>query len=289
VKRILIGLFIKLLEIKELIFPNIKFSTFIPIRKIIHFIKTKSRLPYVYVFGKKIYLDKNDSLKLSLNRIYEPLLTKYICNHIKTGDTIVDIGANIGYYTVIFAELTGISGKVYAFEPDPENFLILVKNAQHNKLSNVIMIEKAVSDINDFIRLYLNEENRGDNRIYDSNDGRKSIKITAVKLDDFFINKENQIDFIKIDIQGAEYSALLGMKNLIRNSKSMTLVTEFWPYGLKKAGFEPSAYLDLLLSFGFNIMVTNESLGILIDFDKERILYEYTIDNHLGTNLICRK
>jgi hypothetical protein len=130
------------------------------------------------VFGSVLRLDPEDSLYLG-SHPYEPYLTKLVMDLIRPGDVVVDVGAMIGYYTVIFARLVGADGTVYAFEPDPENFAILEENVSLNGYSHVRLERAAVSDRAGTGRLYLNTSNRGDHRIFDSSDGRPSIDVAC--------------------------------------------------------------------------------------------------------------
>jgi len=85
---------------------------------------------FVEVNGHKIFLDSLDSLRLSINGIYEEFETQMLKKIINKEETVVDIGANIGYYTLIFAKLVGDKGKVFAFEPEPNNFELLKKKCE---------------------------------------------------------------------------------------------------------------------------------------------------------------
>ncbi|MFQ5574888.1 MAG: FkbM family methyltransferase [Terriglobia bacterium] len=162
-----------------------------------------------------MYLDSKDSLRLSLNGIYEPLETELVQKEVVEGNVVLDLGAHIGYYTLIFARLVGSQGKVFAFEPGPDNFALLEKNVQVNRYRNVTLVQRAVSEAAGRVRLYLNEGNTADHRMYDSRDGRKHIEVETVRVDDYFAEYEGKIDFIKMDIQGAEGAALSGMVRLI--------------------------------------------------------------------------
>jgi len=173
--------------------------------KVAHnFVISHLKSTFAEVDGHKMFLDSKDSLNLSINGVYEPFETELVKKEIKKGDVVLDIGANIGYYTLIYAKLVGEEGKVFAFEPDPDNFALLKKNVEINGYRNVILAQKAVSNKTGKIRLYLSEVNKGDHRIYDSHDGRKSIEIETIRLDDYFKNYNVRIDFIKMDVQGAE-------------------------------------------------------------------------------------
>lgn len=122
-----------------------------------------------------------------------------------------------------------------------------------NGYKNVILVQKAVSNKTGKLKLYLSEDNPGDHRIYNSHDGRKSFEIEAIRLDDYFKDYDGKIDFIKMDIQGAEGWAIQGMLNLLKKNKTVKIVSEFWPIGLKRSGIEPDEYLKLLIELGFKL------------------------------------
>ena len=96
---------------------------------------------------------------------------------VKEGMTVLEIGANIGFFTLLFSRLAGEKGKVFAFEPDPDNFRLLEKNAQANGCTNTVCVKKAVSDRTGTEQLFVSEEHRGDHRLFDSHDGRPSVEV----------------------------------------------------------------------------------------------------------------
>lgn len=241
---------------------------------------------FAVVQGHKMFLDSKDSLGLSINGIYEPFETELIKKEIKPGDVVLDIGANIGYYTLIFAKLVGGNGKVYAFEPDPTNFTLLNKNVEINGYENVVLVPKAVSNRSGKLKLYLSETNKGDHRIYNSYDGRKFVEIEGVKLDEYFKDYSGKIDLIKMDIQGAESIALQGMSELLKKNKSVKILSEFCPLYLKGAGTEPSEYLKLLLEHGFKLYEINERKKKIEPKTPEELLNIYSPKKG-ETNLFC--
>ena len=131
----------------------------------------------------------------------EDFESKIINNIIKEGMTIIDVGSNIGFHTLQFAKLVGSKGKVFAFEPDYENFCLLKKNIKENNYQNIIAEKKAISDKTGEAKLYICEEHKGDHRIFYSGDDRKVSLVETTTLDDFFKNEKIDIDFIKLDIQ----------------------------------------------------------------------------------------
>jgi FkbM family methyltransferase len=250
-----------------------------------HFLKPKS----VVVQGHRMWLDDQDTLELATQEIYEPFETALFKKEIKTGQTVLDIGANIGYYTLIAAKLVGPRGKVYAFEPDPDNFSLLKKNIESNGYTNVILANQAVSDKTKTAKLFLNKTNKGDHRLYDSHDNRSSISVQTVKLDDFFKKLNKKIDFIKMDIQGSEAGALKGLKLLIRKNSGVKLITEFWPYGINRAGHSPLGYLRTLKKIGFKVWEISEKEKTILPAQPEKILKRCTPQNRNYTNLFCKK
>ena len=241
------------------------------------------------VQGHKMLLDQLDTLGLAKNGIYEPFETEVIKKTVNKGDVVLDIGANIGYYTLIIARIVGENGKVYAFEPEPTNFSLLKKNIEINGYKNVELIQKAVSNKTEKIKLYLSQDNYGDHRIYDSAEARLSVEVESVRLDDFFTNYNGAINFIKMDIQGAEWAAVQGMSNLLRKQKDVKIITEFWPIGLKRFGIEPIEYLKLLLNLGFVLYELNEQQKEIMPIDIHKLLEIYTPEKENYTNLLARR
>jgi FkbM family methyltransferase len=244
---------------------------------------------WVWVQGHRMFLDKQDTLELATREIYEPLETKLLLERLKPGQTFVDIGANIGYYTLLAARQVGPQGKVYAFEPDTENFKLLQKNIEINGYSNVTLIAQAVSNQSGEAKLYLNPLNLGDHRLVDTKDGRASISIQQVALDDYFKQLETLPHFIKMDIQGAESGALAGMKELLARCASLILVTEFGPEGLRRFGADPKDYLTALTLAGFKISEISEKTGALQSLDLKELPNRYPAGDEGYTNLLCEK
>jgi FkbM family methyltransferase len=249
----------------------------------------------VEVLGHRMLLhdpqiDQFVSTELAANGIFEPLQTRWTCNLIRPGDTVLDVGANIGYYTLLMARLVGPHGKVYAFEPDPGNFGLLEKNVRLNGYTDRVVLKRAaVSDTSGQIRLFRADRNQGDHRAYDSGDGRPSIDIPSVALDDTFKDYPGRIAFIKMDIQGSEWAALKGMQKLLARQPFVQMMTEFWPAGLSHVGVSAAAYLDVLASCGFSLFEIDDELQHVVVANRSRLLEHYTAEKKNFTNLLCVK
>lgn len=201
-------------------------------------------------------LDLADVVQNSVFGLGEPFETEILRKEIKSGDVVLDLGANIGFYTLIAAKLVGKKGRVFAFEPEPDNFARLEMNVRLNSYENVVLVQKAVSNRTGKCTLYLSDRDRATHRIYDIRDGRRSIEVESIRLDDYFHNQK--VDFIKMDIEGAEWAALQGMSLLLEKNKRVKILTKFLPSGLKGFGIEPEEYLRLLIKYGFKLYSINE-------------------------------
>jgi len=257
------------------------------VRSVERLVRAALRTDVVDVLGHRMRLDVNDRAELSINGIYEPLTTDLVRAEIAAGDVVLDIGANIGYYTLIFAKCVGAKGRVFAFEPEPGNFALLQENVSANGYHNVTLSRLAVSDRAGRGRLYVDAGNAGDCRIYDSQDNRPSIEIETTRLDDYFESPPERIDLIKMDIQGAEPAALGGMHGLLERQRRVKLLVEFWPYGLRLFGTDPEEFVQLLCGAGFTLWNLNERRRALLPTSAPELLNEYPAAFENATNLYC--
>ncbi len=213
------------------------------------------------VRGRRMYLDPGDSLNLSIHGVYEPVETELVARLVSPGDFAIDVGANIGYYTLILAGLVGESGRVIAFEPDPQNFGLLSRNVELGGGTAVTAVNKAVWSRSGALRPYLSESDVGAHTVADWGDGSKSIEIEAVSLDDFFKGHAGDIDFMKVDVEGAEAAVIQGMQAVLDRNPGLRVLTELNVLALERAGWKPEDYLGLLLNHGFELHYVNEAAG----------------------------
>ena len=229
------------------------------LRRLYHFsisqLRTRVPAEVVEIEGFKLFLNPADSfiyMEILRNKIWEPAETRLVRETVKPGDVAVDIGANLGYFTLLFSTLVGPEGRVHAFEPEPGNFALLKRNVEANRRENVVLVNKAVSAKTGKERLYISEENAGGHTIYSAG-SRESVAVDAVRLDEYFASASSRVDFVKMDIQGAEGAALEGMMPLLRQNGRVKILTEFWPEGLRKSGTGPERFLGLLAAGGFSL------------------------------------
>jgi FkbM family methyltransferase len=200
---------------------------------------------------------------------------------------VLDLGANIGYYTLIAANIVGENGEVFAFEPETDNFSILEKNIKLNGYKSITAVQKAVSDKTGKARLYLCREDSSMHSIYGMSNNQQFVEIETVRLDDYFKNYNNSIDFIKIDIEGAEALALQGMSSILKKNKNLKILTEFNPFLLKKSGIKPEKYLESLVGWNFKLYHIHEKEKKLELVTVKELMNKCPVGEY--TNLLCSR
>ena len=240
-----------------------------------------------WVQGHKISLGSEVGLKLFVLGPQNPFEIEIFRRQIKKGDIVLDLGANIGYYTLIAARSVGKHGKVFSFEPDPNNFAMLEKNVEINDYRNVTLVQKAISDKTGKSKLYLCGNDASCHTICDPKDDWRLIKIESTRLDDYFKDYDGRIDFIKMDIEGAEGWAIQGMSSTLKKNKNLKLFTEFNPSLLRKSNIKPERYLKLLLKWNFKLYHINERKRELEPVVIDELVRKYTGRRFI--NLLCLK
>ncbi len=192
---------------------------------------------------------------------YEPKTTSIFRSLIAEGMAVVDIGANLGYFTLIAAGKVGPSGKVFSYEPDPHNFALLKKNIDANNFRQAMAIPLALSDQAGTRELFF-----GDNQctlsFADKRGAGRSETVQTDTLDNSLkAFGSPRIDIIKMDIEGAEPIALEGMKETIARSPKLAMLFEYHPNAIERIGLSPLAFLKRIEELGFALSVIDEDSG----------------------------
>ena len=227
----------------------------------------------IRIFGQKLFANTPDrvlALFFWKFRILESHELDILKKIISKKMIVIDIGANIGLYTSILSKLVGDKGKVFAFEPDPNNFRLLKKCITKNNLCNVTLERKAISNNSHQGYLYQSGYNSGDNRIYKSNNNFRKIIIDTITLDSYF-KEIPKVNFIKMDIQGSEYLAFQGMQKIIFKNKNITIFSEFCPTMLKRCGSIPKVFLKNLILNNLNIYIIPSNNKKIIKINDNNI------------------
>jgi len=196
-------------------------------------------------------IDQHIINEIYMDKIYNPKGFE-----IKSTDTVLDIGAQIGIFS-IYAAKKAKKGQVLSFEPTKENFSMLKENVEINKLQNVKVFRQAVGNKNGKLKIYL-EHNTGGHTII--NNGKNFIEATQICLDSIIKEQKlNQIDFLKLDCEGSEYSILFNTK--IENLKKIKKISmEYHKLDKTKNAETLKTFLE---KNGFQVETSNENIGML--------------------------
>jgi FkbM family methyltransferase len=188
---------------------------------------------------------------------WEPAETLVLQRMLQSGMSVIDIGAHVGYFSVLMAQCVGSTGRVTAFEPDPAHFRLLCANLLINECDQVEARRLAITDARDQGRLYRSPVNPGDQRLHPVA-GRSSVPVRCESLDGQL--GQAGIDLVKMDCQGSEPMILDGMSGLIqRNRDRMGLLMEFAPGLLIQSGSSVEMFSRRLRSAGAHAFVVKRS------------------------------
>lgn len=240
---------------------------------------------YIYVNSNDLAIGKN----IIENGIYEPYETELILNAVKEGDTFVDVGANIGYYSLLVASRIGQNGKVYSFEPVPDNYSLFEKSIKKNGFKNIKVFKNAVSDKGgENVKIYLDKENLGKHSMSRENVTLETIITTKTVTLDTVINEK--INVMKIDVEGAEGLVLKGAKSILQQ-KSLTIFMEFFPDAIENVSkINPYNLInDLLNNFNIHMIdnVNKDTINITNITELKKVFSNKP--NKIATNLILTK
>jgi FkbM family methyltransferase len=183
-----------------------------------------------------------------------------IVAHLRPGDVLYDVGANVGFLTVIGARHVGPTGHVYAFEPVPDNADLVRRNAERNGLSNVTVVEKAVSDTSGRGELVLAEYSGGAalSTATRPPDATTTISVELVTIDDAVSTAMPPPALVKIDVEGAEIDVLRGMADTIRKHRP-TIVCEIDDATQAAYDVKYRACVDFVLAAGYDVTPLEDS------------------------------
>ena len=263
-----------------------------PLRDITNWL-IKKLIPEKVNIGKaSLFLNPNDPVVSGaiFFNVYEKSEIKFIKSISFKGMKVIDIGANIGYYTTLLSQEAGDKGLILAIEPDLESFKYLSRSINSLENKNVLSFPIAASNLRQKLPLYISKDNRGDNRLYQNNQKRDHFLVDCLTIDELsFQTKIESFDLIKIDVQGYEPKVFQGMQKTIRSSKNLTILTEFWPKGIIQAGESPENFLRTLREMKLKLfeLKNNGSLVPLNQFRDDEFIKRFPGRKY--TNIVCKK
>jgi len=186
----------------------------------------------------------------------------WIRGFVRPGDAIVDVGANVGVYSVFFSGLVGPKGRVFSFEPDPQNFIRLTRTTASHR--PVAAFESAVGSQTGSIRLFQSKGLNFDHHTYANPDDVQSVEVPITRLDDVEALRGVEIALIKIDVQGFEPAVLIGAQELLARNPKAKLLLEYYPWGLRSSGSGPEAFIELLRAREYVVTTFTDEPDLLL-------------------------
>jgi methyltransferase, FkbM family len=201
-------------------------------------------------------LDLGVGRPLYTGQEYERDETALLQRILRPGMNVVDVGANVGYMALLSARCVGSGGRVVAIEPDPGNAGLLEANVARNQYQNISVCRCAVGSEPGTATLYRSAWNMGNHRLNAGEAGQAiaqgSINVKLETVDRLVdTHGLRRVDFVKMDVEGYEPGVLAGMGRTIARDHPIVL-TEFWPYGMRDAGFDPEEFLSAWLRAGYH-------------------------------------
>jgi FkbM family methyltransferase len=200
--------------------------------------------------------DEMITKKLILYGDYDRAEIDLLCSLVRSGDCVLDVGANIGLYTLPLSRAVGPDGLVIAAEPDPQNLVLLRKNIEANGCTNVRVIPEALGDKTGEVKLYQRADNRGALSTVDifGVGEANAIAISMRRTEDVL---ERMPRLVKIDVEGQEPLVVAGMGGQLPE----IMFFEYAPKQLTAAGHNPGSFLDGLKTKGYTLSVVEPETG----------------------------
>jgi FkbM family methyltransferase len=230
----------------------------------------------IYIDPKNGYLDQT----VYATRNYEPHIANEIYDAINKDDVCIDIGANIGYHTIIMSQKAGTRGHVFAYEPIPYIRKQLQDSLALNNIANVTTLETALSNEKGMLNLHLSETNVAGSSFI--NTSGTSIKVEVRTLDSY---NYQRVDFIKLDVEGFEYNVLLGATDTVQRCRP-TIIFEYSPTYYRKSN--ASHVRDILYFFdthNYTMIDLEDNKKVISDISL--FINEFNIGLRSQTNILA--
>jgi FkbM family methyltransferase len=248
---------------------------------------------------------------LLLHGSYEPYETELLQSSITPGSTVIDIGANVGYYSLLSSRAVGRAGLVLSFEPHPQLFRLLSHNRDINGTENVVPFNVALSNRTGIAELFLSPVDPGKHSLSALNAAMDagisppmgaataaagpartppSAIVPVMRLDDFLrASNLPQVSVIKIDVEGAEALVLDGAPDMLAAGAPLTIFFEFWDEGISRLGGDSRALLSRLEKAGFDLSVIDSRNHRLAPATSDEILAQCQASTARQLNLHCAR
>ncbi|WP_261222214.1 FkbM family methyltransferase [Ancylothrix sp. D3o] len=204
---------------------------------------------------------------------FEQTEIQLVSAYLKAGMKVVDVGANIGLYSILASKIIGENGKIWAFEPSSETHKRLIANLSLNQVSGVEVIKMGLADVEDVLTLMRPSGYRDGDRylvpkIYDTThfqqDSGDTESVPVITLDNYMIQNNTElpkVDLMKIDIEGGEYAVFKGAQKVLTANPNILVMFECTPEGCQRAGHTQENVFQFLRQLGFEVYSWNRTEG----------------------------
>ncbi len=207
----------------------------------------------IHLFGYSFTCDLSELIQRNIFLFnYDEDAQLFVRKRLHPGDTFVDAGANVGFYTLLAASIVGERGKVIAIEPNPKPFLKLKRVIEKNNITNVILLNVALGKEPGTCNLFLNPEYGCDTATMVAHDAPESILVEVQPLDSVVATHQiERIDYLKVDVEGFEPDVLAGAKKLLSERRIGVIQCEFCEFWLERNSSSPERLHRFLIESGF--------------------------------------
>jgi FkbM family methyltransferase len=231
----------------------------------------------IYAFADDPYV----GMGLVKDKNYEPHVSGVFGQCLKPGMHVLDVGANIGFYTLLAASKVGQDGKVTAVEPNPDNGSMILASQERNGFGNIRILQAAAYDEWTTLRLFTDGSN---GTVMPGGGGGRSVMALPLGA----CLRDQRVDLMKIDVEGAEGRAVLGMIEVIDRQRPLVF-SELTPSALPSlSGMSGEEYVGLFISRGYHIQVLQPNGPVDCGTDPGRVIAEYKRFGAPHVDILCK-
>ncbi len=209
----------------------------------------------------KLYTDDDDvATRTYYFDYHEPKIFSFLNKYLKDGMTYVDVGANIGVYTLFAAKRVGTRGKVFAFEPQTKTFNRLIENIQLSKLENIIAEQAAVGEQEGKLEIVTNDKYSSVSYTKHINSETSALNTCRMITLDAYFKAVKDIDYLKIDVEGFEFYVLRGAEQMLKKKIPSIIQLELIEKFQNRSGSSIKRICQLMNSLGYKFFYLKENL-----------------------------
>jgi FkbM family methyltransferase len=231
---------------------------------------------------------------LNSGRLYESETSQFLGAVLGSGDTFIDVGAHVGYFSMLAAALVGPTGRVISFEPDTSNYAHLLEHVERNAAGQVLPVPLAVGAEPRVADFFVNDDNDGGHGLWEvgshpfnarTREAPRTRKVFLTTLDDFVGNSAGprRVKAIKIDAEGSEVAVLSGSRQLLERHQVPFIVAEINRFALTAMGTSETELRALMTGMGYETYLFQPGQSVL-----QRLMPENTAETDYVFNVLFR-